>query len=78
MHTTYHFKSVADIDMNVLESIKTAFKGKAVMLTVEEEESDFYISNEQKEFVLNSIKVHKKNPSLLIGEEEAWKIINTD
>jgi hypothetical protein len=60
MHTTYHFKSVADIDMNVLESIKTAFKGKSVMLTVEEEESDFYISNEQKEFVLNSIKVHKK------------------
>ena len=37
MYTTYHFTSVAEITTDVVESIKTAFKGKSIVLTVEEE-----------------------------------------
>ncbi len=77
MYSTYHFKSAADIDMDVLNAIKTAFKEKAVILTIEEEH-EFIIPDEQKQFVRNSIELHKKNPELLINEEEAWKMINAD
>lgn len=37
MYTTYHFKSVTNITDNVLAAIKTAFRGKPVVLTVEED-----------------------------------------
>jgi len=37
MYTTYHFKSVAEINTEVLDAIKAAFKGKPVVITVEEE-----------------------------------------
>ncbi len=77
MYTTYHFKSAADIDIDVLKAIKSVYKEKAVVLTIEEEH-EFIIPDEQKQFVRNSIEVHKKNPELLINEEEAWKIINAD
>jgi len=40
MYTTYHFKSVADINADILEAIKIAFKGKAVSITVKEEMED--------------------------------------
>ncbi len=37
MYTTYHFNSVTEITTDVIDSIKTAFKGKSIVLTVEEE-----------------------------------------
>jgi hypothetical protein len=37
MYTTYHFNSVTEITVDVVDSIKTAFKGKSIVLTVEEE-----------------------------------------
>ena len=36
MYTTYHFNSVTEITADVVDSIKTAFKGKSIVLTVEE------------------------------------------
>jgi hypothetical protein len=40
MYTTYHFSSAAEITTDVIDSIKTTFKGKSIVLTVEEEEND--------------------------------------
>ncbi len=40
MYTIYHFKSVADINADILEAIKIAFRGKAVSITVKEEAED--------------------------------------
>jgi type IV secretory pathway ATPase VirB11/archaellum biosynthesis ATPase len=77
MYTTYHFKSAADIDIDVLNAIKTAYKEKAVVITIEEEH-EFFIPDEQKQFVRNSIETYKKNPELLINEEAAWKMVNAD
>jgi len=37
MYTTYHFKSAADITMDVLNAIKTAYRDKPIVVTVEEE-----------------------------------------
>ncbi len=40
MYTTYHFSNVAEITTDVIDSIKTAFKGKSIVLTVEEEKEN--------------------------------------
>ena len=34
MYTTYHFKSAADINIDILNAIKTAFKEKPIVVTM--------------------------------------------
>lgn len=47
MYTTYHFKSAAEINTDILDAIKTVFKGKSIVITVEEEldETAFLLSD---------------------------------
>jgi hypothetical protein len=62
MYTTYHFKSALDINIDVLNAIKTAFKEKPVVITIEEEfdETAFLMSNnENKTMLLKSIAQDK-------------------
>jgi hypothetical protein len=75
MHTTYHFKSAEDINLDTINNIKKAFKTNAIIVTVEDEPV-VNIPEAQKQFVRESIKKYKANPELLIDEAEAWKIIN--
>ena len=37
MYNTYHFNSAADINGDILDSIKNTFKEKPMVITVEEE-----------------------------------------
>ena len=46
------------------------------LLTSDEENID--TTEAQKQFVRNSVKKYKKNPELLLAEEDAWKIINSN
>ena len=46
MYTTYHLSSALEINTDILEAIKVAFKSKPITITVEEEEQDFEISQE--------------------------------
>jgi predicted alpha/beta superfamily hydrolase len=76
MYTTYHFKSAADINMDILNAIKIAFKEKPIMITVEEEkdETDFLMANPiNKASLLKSIAQDKNGEtiSFTIPEEEA-------
>ena len=67
MYTTYHFKSAADINMDILNAIKTAFKEKPVVITIEEDvdETAFLMGDpNNKEMLLNSIAQDKKGDSL--------------
>jgi hypothetical protein len=75
MHTTYHFKSAEDINLDTINTIKKTYKTNAITVTVEDE-PEINISEAQKQFVRDSIKKYKANPELLIDEAEAWKIIN--
>jgi hypothetical protein len=75
MHTTYHFKSAEDINLDTINIIKKAFKTNAIIVTVDDEPV-VNIPEAQKQFVRESIKKYKANPELLIDEAEAWKIIN--
>jgi hypothetical protein len=75
MHTTYHFKSAEDINLDTINTIKKTYKTNAITVTVEDE-PEINIPEAQKQFVRDSIKKYKVNPELLINEVEAWKIIN--
>jgi PHD/YefM family antitoxin component YafN of YafNO toxin-antitoxin module len=69
MYTTYHFKSALDINIDVLNAIKTAFKEKAIVLTVEEEldETAFLMSNpENKAMLIKSIAQDKNGETISI------------
>lgn len=37
MYTTYHLSSAQEITMDFLEAIKTTFKSKPIIITIEEE-----------------------------------------
>jgi hypothetical protein len=59
MYTTYHLKSPAEINADIVEAIKTAFKGKQIVITVEEEQDETaYLlgSPKNKEILLKSIE----------------------
>lgn len=69
MYTTYHFKSALDINIDILNAIKTAFKEKPVVLTIEEEfdETAFLMSNpENKAMLLKSIAQDKNGETISI------------
>jgi hypothetical protein len=69
MYTTYHFKSALDINIDILNAIKTAFKEKPIVLTIEEEfdETAFLMSNpENKAMLLKSIAQDKNGETISI------------
>jgi hypothetical protein len=70
MYTTYHFKSAADINMDIVNAIKTAFKDKPVVITIEEEmdETAFLMANpENKAMLLKSIAQDKNGESISVA-----------
>jgi hypothetical protein len=46
MYTTYHLSSAQDINSDILDSIKAAFKSKPITIIVEED--DFELTAEMK------------------------------
>ena len=40
MQSVYHFKSVTEINSDILKAIKLVFKGKAVCITIKEENEE--------------------------------------
>ena len=47
MYTTYHLDSAQDINTDILEAIKVAFKSRPITITIEEE-VDFELTQEMK------------------------------
>ena len=69
MYTTYHFKSAGDINIDILNAIKTAFKDKPIVITIEEEmdETAFLMNNsENKAMLLRSIAQDKNGEAINI------------
>ena len=50
MYTTYHLSSAQDVNVDILDSIKAAFKSKPITIIVEvdEDEEEGEITDEQK------------------------------
>jgi hypothetical protein len=77
MYSTYHFQSASEISTEILEAIKIAFKGKPIVITVEEERKDssFEIPEWQKEIVRDRRDFYQNNPQDLMDWNEAQKDI---
>lgn len=74
MYTTYHLKNVSELNNDILEAIKAAFKGKPIVLTVEEEidETAFLSSDPvNRSMLLKSIAEDKNGASITIKISEA-------
>lgn len=45
MYTTFHLSSAEDVNTDLLDAIKAAFKSKAITIIVEEDESGYELSD---------------------------------
>jgi hypothetical protein len=48
MYTTYHLTSAQEVSEDILDAIRVTFKSKPITIIVEEDESDFELTNEMK------------------------------
>ena len=46
MYTTYHLSSAQDVNSDILDAIKAAFKSKPITIIVEEDEDSFEFNSE--------------------------------
>jgi hypothetical protein len=63
MYTTFHLPSAEDVNTDILDAIKKAFKSKPITITVEEEldTTTYLLSNSiNKSILLKSIAEDKK------------------
>lgn len=70
MYTTYHFKSTSEITTDVLEAIKTAFKGKSVVITIEEKQPTDDVPEWHKKIVMDRLEEIEQNPDMVLSEED--------
>ncbi len=64
MYTTFHLSSAQEINNDIIEAIKAAFKSKPITLTIEEDcdETAFLLSNpSNKSVLLQSIEQDRKD-----------------
>ena len=54
MNATYHLNSADDINADILDSIKAAFKSKPITITIEED--DLELNEEMKTILDNRLK----------------------
>ena len=69
MLTTYRLSSAQEITMELLISIKSSFKSKAIVITVEED-SEFELSDELKQILDERLIENKSN---YISSEQSIK-----
>ena len=51
MHTTYHLKSAQELNTDILDAIKAAFKSKPITIIVKEDGDDYELTEEMKEIL---------------------------
>ena len=51
MHTTYHLKSAQELNIDIPDSIKAAFKVKPITIIVKEDGGDYELTEEMKEIL---------------------------
>ncbi len=63
MYTTYHLSSAQEINTDILEAIKVAFKSKPITITVEEEldTTAYLMSSPSNKIVLEKSLLQAKN-----------------
>ncbi len=73
MYTTYHLSSAQDINADILDAIKAAFKSKPITIIVEEDEDDAELSAEMKSVLDQRLDEDEKT---YISAEESISRLN--
>lgn len=69
MYTTYHLSSAQEVNEDILEAIKVAFKSRPITITIEED-SNFELSQETKNILDMRLNDYLKNPNEVQDFEE--------
>jgi len=67
MYTTYHLTSAQDVNSDILDAIKAAFKSRPITIIVEEDDEDFELTTEMKNVLDERLLEDEK--TYLTGEE---------
>lgn len=73
MHTTYHLKSAQELNSDIIDAIKTAFKSKPITIIIEENESDVELNSDIKLILDERLE---ENDSTYLTSEESIKHLN--
>jgi hypothetical protein len=60
MYTTYHLASAQDVNTDILDAIKAAFKSKPITIIVEEDKNDDELTAEMKAILNERLEEDEK------------------
>jgi predicted RND superfamily exporter protein len=60
MYTTYHLTSAQEVNTDILDAIKAAFKSKPITIIVEEDDQDFELTSDMKEVLDERLREDEK------------------
>jgi hypothetical protein len=67
MYTTYHLNSALEINTDLLDAIKAAYKSKPISIIVQEEENTFELSENRKAIL--DVRLMEDEKTYLSSEE---------
>jgi len=73
MYTTYHLTSAQEVNTDILDAIKAAFKSKPITIIVEEDNGDFELSQDLKNVLDERLEEDEKT---YLTAEEAINQLN--
>ena len=73
MQKTFHLSSAQEVNADILDAIKVAFKSKPITITVEEDENDHEITSDMKKVLDNRLK---EDESTYLTAEESIRQLN--
>jgi hypothetical protein len=73
MYTTYHFSSAQELNVDILEAIKTTFKSMAITITIEEDDDNFELSVDLKKILDERVS---EDESTYLTSKEAFNALN--
>lgn len=72
MYTTYHLTSAQEINTDILDAIKATFKTKPITIIVEEDNTEFELTDEMKNTLDNRLQ---ENEETYISAEESLNLL---
>lgn len=72
MTSTFHLKSAEDLNTDIIDAIKVAFKSKAITITVEEAEDELEITEDMK--VILDERLQEDEADYLTSDESINKL----
>lgn len=73
MYTTYHLTSAQEINTDILDAIKATFKSKPITIIVEEDNTEYELTDEMKNTLDNRLQ---ENEETYISAEESLNLLH--